>query len=157
MSLFHKTERAYRQLWLAMQDANVELNETVKLDRVQRFQSPDLVRIEGEAFSSLAVSGTKDTATPAAVFLPPPVLRGRAGEGASWLIIPVDQPSLTLPGVPGEGKYAAGGERVAREETVAPKPDTGLQLVEAPDLRAEVDAVARGIVDLFARATASAT
>ena len=94
MSLFHKTERAFQQLWRAMEDANVELNEPVKLDRVHRFQMPDLVTIEREA-----------------------LLAGRLPQ-------PLQDENILVP-------------------------DTGLRLVEAPDLRAEVDAAARGIVDLL--------
>ena len=51
MSLFHRTERAYRQLCKAMEDAQVEVNEPVKLEGVHRFRTPQLSLIEREALT----------------------------------------------------------------------------------------------------------
>ncbi len=157
MSLFHKTERAYRQLWQAMDEAKVKLNETVKLTGVHRFQSPDLAVIERETFSTTGFLSAAAERSPAAGtalkgVTPPPQTFGSPTKHESH------SPS---PGTPGEG----GGEGLLQsvpDPHPSPLPEyrargpeggsagsPGLRLLEAPDLRAEVDAAARGIVDLL--------
>ena len=85
MSLFHRTELAYRGLWFAFAEAGVEVRPPVYLRDVRRFARPALSRLE--TWSS----------------------RGRAD--------------------------------------AAP---VGVELIEAPDRRSEVDAAARKVLDLVA-------
>jgi ATP-dependent helicase/nuclease subunit B len=86
MSLFRRTEEAYRRLWFALSEAAVEINEPIRLQTVGRFNSPALAAVERLLF--------RDPIAPI--------------QGA-----------------------------------------TGIQLIEAPDRKSEVDATARQIQSLL--------
>src|SRR5688572_6181333 len=112
LSLFHRTEEAYRRLWFAMAEADVVVTEPVVMTRAHRFAARELAQLE-RAFS------------------PSP---GTPGEGdARYRKDPSPYPSPLSTGERGpEGAASA-----------------GLALVEAPDSRSEVEAVARGIRELL--------
>ncbi|HVT88615.1 MAG TPA: PD-(D/E)XK nuclease family protein, partial [Tepidisphaeraceae bacterium] len=92
MGLFYKTEETYRRLWFAFNEAGITPKKPLLLNKIARFESSPLRKIEQ---------------------LGQPQLR-----------------PASSPGTPGEG--------------------TGIELIEAPDRRGEVDAAARHVKKLVA-------
>ncbi|MDB5289756.1 MAG: ATP-dependent deoxyribonuclease subunit [Phycisphaerales bacterium] len=52
LSPFHRTESAYRQLFFAFEQENIEVNPPIRLEKIRRFASSELARLEREMFPS---------------------------------------------------------------------------------------------------------
>lgn len=57
LSLFHRTEDAYRRLWFAFNEAGIEIEQPIVLKSVTRFESPALAQVEQHALAPRAVRG----------------------------------------------------------------------------------------------------
>ncbi len=137
MGLFHRTQKTYRQLWAAFMDRGIGIKPPVLLTATFRFDSPMLRRLERDMFpGAQAIAGKKvrepfpedsDTLFPIKTHMPE---RGGAGDRGH------------------DPDGAAGPPRIL-EAPGDIKHSGGIELMEAPDRTAEVDAIARRIRELL--------
>ena len=91
MSLFHRTEQAYRRLWFALQEESVEVPAPVLLNEPWRFRNPQLRQLE-RAFVSPSTGPERVTTAPQAIHLiKAPDFQTEVDSAARWIRRLIDE------------------------------------------------------------------
>lgn len=78
MSLFHRSEQAYRRLWFTLQEESISVSAPVLLKDSRRFRSPQMARLERAFVSSAAPPATKPEKSPAIFSSKPRIFKPRS-------------------------------------------------------------------------------